>query len=167
MLASETKKIVKANTLGIPLISIIQGAAATLGYFIFGVKEWALWGFLTGVFAFFPIVGTMLVWIPLVIYTYTSGNSVMAIGLLFYSLIVTGNVDYIARITIMKKMGDVHPVITVLGVIVGLGLFGFIGLVFGPLLVSYIIVLFKIYMNEFVEPVEKEKEELQTPAEST
>ncbi|TMI62075.1 MAG: AI-2E family transporter [Bacteroidetes bacterium] len=167
MLASETKKIVKANALGIPLISIIQGAAATLGYFIFGVKEWALWGFLTGVFAFFPIVGTMLVWIPLVIYTYTSGNSVMAIGLLFYSLIVTGNVDYIARITIMKKMGDVHPVITVLGVIVGLGLFGFIGLVFGPLLVSYIIVLFKIYMNEFVEPVEKEKEELQTPAEST
>ena len=67
----------------------------------------------------------------------------------------------------MKKMGDVHPVITVLGVIVGLGLFGFIGLVFGPLLVSYIIVLFKIYMNEFVEPVEKEKEELQTPVENT
>jgi predicted PurR-regulated permease PerM len=55
----------------------------------------------------------------------------------------------------------------VLGVIVGLGLFGFIGLVFGPLLVSYIIVLFKIYMNEFVEPVEKEKEESQTPVEVT
>jgi predicted PurR-regulated permease PerM len=49
----------------------------------------------------------------------------------------------------MKRMGDVHPVITVLGVIVGLGLFGFIGLVFGPLLVSYIIVLSKIYMSEF------------------
>ena len=55
------------------------------------------------------------------------------------------------RITIMRKIGDVHPVITVLGVIAGLGMFGFIGLVFGPLLVNYIIVLFKIYMNEFVE----------------
>jgi predicted PurR-regulated permease PerM len=108
MLASETKRIVKANALGIPLISIIQGAAATLGYFIFGVPEWALWGFLTGVFAFFPVFGTMLVWVPLVVYTYTSGHSVTALGLLFYSLIVTGNVDYIARITIMKKMGDVH-----------------------------------------------------------
>jgi hypothetical protein len=51
----------------------------------------------------------------------------------------------------MKKLGDVHPVITVLGVIVGLGLFGFIGLIFGPLLVNYIILLFKIYMNEFVD----------------
>jgi predicted PurR-regulated permease PerM len=156
LLASETKKIVKANALGIPLISIIQGLTATLGYFIFGIKEWALWGFLTGVFAFFPIVGTMIIWVPLVIYTYTTGATGMAIGLLIYSVIVTGNVDYIARITIMKKLGDVHPVITVLGVIVGLGLFGFIGLIFGPLLVNYIIVLFKIYMNEFVEPLTDE-----------
>jgi predicted PurR-regulated permease PerM len=167
ILASETKKIVKANALGIPLISIIQGATATLGYFIFGVQEWALWGFLTGVFAFFPIVGTMIIWIPLVIYTYASGNAGMALGLLLYSVIITGNVDYIARITIMKKMGDVHPVITVLGVIVGLGLFGFIGLVFGPLLVNYIIVLFKIYMNEFVEPLAEEYKAAEIIAETT
>ncbi len=151
LMASETKKIVKANALGIPLISIIQGLAATFGYFIFGVNEWALWGFLTGVFAFFPIVGTMLVWVPLVIYTYASGSSGMAVGLLLYSAIITGNIDYVARITIMKKLGDVHPVVTILGVIVGLGLFGFIGLIFGPLLVNYIILLFKIYMNEFID----------------
>lgn len=160
MLAAETKKIVKANALGIPLISIIQGVTATLGYFIFGVKEWALWGFITGVFAFFPVVGTMIIWVPLVIYTFATGNTGMGIGLLIYSVLVTGNVDYIARITIMRRLGDVHPVITVLGVIVGLGMFGFIGLIFGPLLVSYIIVLFKIYMNEFVEPVEIEKAEI-------
>ena len=98
----------------------------------------------------------MLVWVPLVIYTFASGNSGMGIGLLLYSAIVTGNIDYVARITIMKKIGDVHPVITVLGVIVGLGVFGFIGLIFGPLLVNYIIVLFKIYMNEFVEPLADE-----------
>lgn len=151
MLASETKKLVRANALGIPLISIIQGAVATLGYFIFKVDEWALWGFLTGVFAFFPVVGTMIIWVPLVLYNYAVGDTWNATGLLVYSVVVTGNVDYIARITLLKKMGDVHPVITILGVIVGLGLFGFIGLVFGPLLVNYIIVLFKIYMNEFIE----------------
>jgi predicted PurR-regulated permease PerM len=161
-LAAETKKLIKANALSIPLISLIQGLTATLGYFIFGVHEWVLWGFLTGIFAFFPIVGTMIVWIPLVIYTFAIGHSGMAIGLLLYSLIVTGNVDYISRITIMKRMGNVHPVITVLGVIVGLGLFGFIGLIFGPLLVNYIIVLFKIYMNEFVEPL-AEKETTTAP----
>ena len=154
MLASETKRIVKANALGIPLISIIQGLTATLGYFIFGVKEWGLWGFLTGVFAFFPVVGTMVIWVPLVIYTYAVGDTWQATALLLYSVIVTGNVDYLSRITLLKRMGDVHPVITILGVLVGLGLFGFIGLVFGPLLVNYIIVLFKIYMNEFIENAE-------------
>jgi predicted PurR-regulated permease PerM len=51
--------------------------------------------------------------------------------------------------TLLRKLGDVHPVITILGVIVGLGLFGFIGLIFGPLLISYLIVLFQIYSNEF------------------
>jgi predicted PurR-regulated permease PerM len=155
MLASETKKLVRANALGIPLISIIQGLTATLGYFIFGVKEWALWGFLTGVFAFFPVVGTMVIWVPLVLYTYAIGDTWHATGLLLYSVLVTGNVDYMARITLLKRMGDVHPVITILGVIVGLGLFGFIGLIFGPLLVNYIIVLFKIYMNEFIENAEQ------------
>ncbi|MGZ8554134.1 MAG: AI-2E family transporter, partial [Chitinophagaceae bacterium] len=134
-----------------PLISIIQGLTATLGYFIFGVNEWGLWGFLTGVCAFFPVIGTMIIWVPLVIYTYAMGDTWHATGLLLYSVIVTGNVDYLSRITLLKKMGDVHPVITILGVIVGLGLFGFIGLIFGPLLVSYIIVLFKIYLNEFIE----------------
>lgn len=158
MLAFETKKLVKANAIGIPLISIIQGLVATLGYFIFGVKEFALWGFFTGVFAFFPVVGTMVVWVPLVVYMYVAGDTWNATGLMLYSLIVTGNIDYIARITIMKKMGNVHPVVTVLGVLIGLGLFGFIGLIFGPLLVSYIVVLFRIYMNEFTTlPVEEKK----------
>jgi predicted PurR-regulated permease PerM len=149
MLASETKRMVKANAIGIPLISIIQGVFATLGYFVFGVTDWGIWGFLTGVFAFFPVIGTMVVWVPLVIYMFASGDTGNATGLLFYSVIITGNVDYLARITIMKKIGNVHPTITVLGVIVGLGLFGFVGLIFGPLLVNYIIVLSKIYMNEF------------------
>jgi len=149
MLASETKKMVRANALGIPLISIIQGLVAALGYFIFGVHDWPLWGFLTGVFAFFPVVGTMIVWVPLVIYTYATGDNFQATALLLYSVIITGNVDYIARITLLKRMGNVHPVITILGVLVGLGLFGFIGLIFGPLLVNYVIVLFNIYMNEF------------------
>jgi predicted PurR-regulated permease PerM len=151
LLAGETKRLVKVSALGIPLISIIQGLTATLGYIIFGVNEFALWGFLTGVFAFFPVIGTMIIWVPLVIFMYASGDTWNATGLFFYSFIVTGNSDYLSRITLLKKMGHIHPVVTVLGVIVGLSLFGFIGLIFGPLLVNYIILLFRIYTNEFIE----------------
>lgn len=151
LLAAETKRLVKASALGIPLISIIQGLTAGVGYAIFGVQDFVLWGFLTGVFAFFPVVGTMIIWIPLVIYMYLGGDTGNATGLLLYSFIVTGNIDYLSRITILKKLGHVHPVVTVVGVIVGLGLFGFIGFIFGPLLLNYIILIFRIYMNEFVE----------------
>ncbi|HMI78052.1 MAG TPA: AI-2E family transporter, partial [Ferruginibacter sp.] len=154
-LASETKVMVRANALGIPIICIVQGATAALGYWIFGLEDWGMWGFVTGVFAFFPIVGTMVVWVPLVVFLFATGHSGSAWGLTLYSFIVTGNVDYITRLGLLRKLGNVHPMITVMGVIVGLNLFGFIGLIFGPLLISYFIALLKIYMNEFTSMEEQ------------
>lgn len=148
-LAGETKSMVKANAIGIPLISIIQGLCAMLGYWIFGVGDVFLWGFLTGLFAFFPILGTMVIWVPLVIYLFSTGNTTSGIGLLLYSGVITGNIDYLARISLLKKIGNVHPLITVLGLIVGLKLFGFWGFIFGPLLISYLLLLIKIYRSEF------------------
>jgi predicted PurR-regulated permease PerM len=151
-LAAETKNMVKANAIGIPLISLIQGITAFIGYKIFGLTDALMWGFLTGVFAFFPIIGTMMIWVPLVIYLFSQGMNLQATGLMIYSLIVTGNVDYLARVTLMKKIGNVHPLITIFGVIIGLQLFGFMGFIFGPLIFSYFIVLIKIYAHEFVDP---------------
>lgn len=148
-LASETKVMIRANALGIPIICVVQGLFATLGYYIFGVDDWGLWGFVTGVFAFFPLVGTMIIWVPIVLFMFATNLTLPAVGLMIYSIVVTGNVDYITRLGLLKRMGDVHPMITVLGVIVGLNLFGFMGLIFGPLLVSYFVILVKIYINEF------------------
>ena len=151
-LAVETKNMVKANAIGIPLISLIQGITAFVGYKIFGLNDALMWGFLTGIFAFFPIIGTMVIWVPLVVYLFSQGMNVQASGLMIYSLIITGNVDYLARVTLMKKIGNVHPLITIFGVIIGLQLFGFMGFIFGPLIFSYFIVLIKIYAHEFVDP---------------
>jgi predicted PurR-regulated permease PerM len=149
ILAKETVNMVRANAIGIPLISLIQGFFALIGYWIFGVNDFILWGFLTGVFAFFPIVGTMIIWIPIVIFLFSKGETANGVWLTVWSLLITGNVDYLARITLMRKLGNVHPLITVLGVIVGLQLFGFWGFIFGPLLISYFLLLFKIYASEF------------------
>ncbi|WP_229213684.1 AI-2E family transporter [Dyadobacter psychrotolerans] len=149
VLAIETKNMIRANALGIPLISIIQGLFAIFGYWVFGVQDFVLWGFITAIFAFFPVVGTAFIWIPLIIYLYTSGESGRAIGLAIYSIVVTGNVDYLARVTLLQKIGNVHPVIAVLGLIVGLKLFGFWGFIFGPLMISYFLLLARIYASEF------------------
>jgi predicted PurR-regulated permease PerM len=148
-LADETIMMIRANAIGIPIISFVQGVFAAIGYLIFGVKDWGMWGFMTGLFAFFPILGTLVIWVPLVIYLYSTGHNYTATGLAIYSLVVTGNVDYITRLGLLKKIGNIHPIITVLGLIVGLKLFGFMGLIFGPLLISYFIILVRIYINEF------------------
>lgn len=156
ILSRETVMMIRANGIGIPLLAIIQGLVSMLGYFIFGITEYGVWAFLTGIASLVPIVGTGLIWVPLVIYLFTIGQTGNAIGLGIYSLVVTGNVDYFARITLLKKIGDVHPLITIFGVIIGLSMFGFIGLVFGPLLISYFILLVKIYRNEFSSTLPRE-----------
>lgn len=149
ILSAETDIMIRANAIGIPLLAIIQGLVGTLGYFIFGVNEFGVWGFLTGIASLIPIVGTGIIWLPLTVYLLATGNTWQGVGLGIYSLAILSNVDYVARITILKKIGNVHPLVTIFGVIVGISIFGFLGLIFGPLLISYFIVLIKIYRNEF------------------
>jgi predicted PurR-regulated permease PerM len=149
ILSEETHMMIRANGIGIPLLAFIQGLAGTLGYFIFGINEVGVWGFLTGVASLVPIVGTGIIWVPLTVYLLASGYTWQGIGLGIYSLAILTNIDYVARITLLRKIGNVHPLITIFGIIVGVSMFGFLGLVFGPLLISYFILLVKIYRNEF------------------
>ncbi|MEO6406457.1 MAG: AI-2E family transporter [Ferruginibacter sp.] len=159
LLSQDTKNMVKANAIGIPVLAVIQGLVAMLGFWIFGVKDFAMWGFVTGVFSMLPIIGTAVVWVPMCFYLFSKGDNGNAWGLLIYSVVITTNVDYFARLTLLKKFMDVHPLITVFGVIVGIGMFGFWGVVFGPLLLSYIVTLFKIYINEFGDTQSKKATE--------
>ena len=154
MLSRETRSMIRANAIGIPVLAVIQGVIATAGYWIFGVKDFGLWGFLTGVFSMVPIVGSAVIWVPLTVYLFATGQSGYGAGLLIYAVVLISNIDYVVRLTLLRKFMDVHPLITIFGVIVGLGLFGFWGVIFGPLLISYFIILVKIYMNEFGKPAD-------------
>jgi predicted PurR-regulated permease PerM len=144
-----TRVMVVSNAIGIPVLAVIQAVAATIGYMIFSVDGALIWGLLTGILSMLPVVGTAVVFIPLVAYLYASGQSGQATGVLIYSVVVISNIDNIMRFTLLRKLGDVHPIITVLGVMVGVPLFGFMGLIFGPLLLSYMLLLIRIYRVEF------------------
>lgn len=144
-----TRTMVISNAIGIPVLGACQAIVAVAGYYIFGINSYILWGIVTGVFSLVPVIGTAVVWIPLCIYLFATGHNSQGIGLLLYSLLVTGSVDNILRFTILKKLGDVHPIVTALGIIVGVPLFGFMGFIFGPLLISYFLLLIKIYRVEF------------------
>lgn len=144
-----TRNMVVSNAIGIPMLAIAQAIVAAIGYYIFGVKDAMLWAVLTGIFSMIPVIGTAIICVPLCIYLLATGHVGQGVGLVIYSLAVIGSVDNILRFTILKRLGDVHPIITVLGIIVGVPIFGFMGFIFGPLLVSYLLLLIKIYHVEF------------------
>ncbi|KKX47214.1 hypothetical protein L950_0227755 [Sphingobacterium sp. IITKGP-BTPF85] len=91
----------------------------------------------------------MTVYVPTAIYLLAIGSTGNAIGLALYGFILIGGIDNVLRFTILRKLGDVPPLITVFGVLLGLNLFGMLGLIFGPLIISSVRVLLKVYNNEY------------------
>ncbi len=104
----------------------------------------------TCITAMLPIVGAALVYVPLTIMLFAQGDTGRGIAMAVWGFGLIGLVDNVFRFIINKRLGDIHPLITIFGVMVGLQLFGFIGLVFGPLLISMFILLLRIYGNEFL-----------------
>ena len=151
ILGEETRLIIQANAIGIPLMAIIQGFFAYMGYLIFGVESALLYAILTAFSTILPLVGTMIVWVPISIGLLLGGDYVNGIGLAIYGLIIVGGVDNVARFLLQKKLADIHPLITVFGVLIGIPMFGFWGIIFGPLLLSLFILFFNMYRHEYVK----------------
>jgi predicted PurR-regulated permease PerM len=155
-LIQETRAMVVSNAIGIPVLGIIQGILAAVGYYLFDVEEPVLWGIMTGIASVVPFVGTTLIWLPIAVLAFAKADNANGWWLLAWGAIVIGSSDNVIRFVLQKYMADIHPLVTVFGVIVGLNLFGFFGLIFGPLLVSLFLLLVRIYNDEFISerPVE-------------
>jgi predicted PurR-regulated permease PerM len=149
MLRKDLNGLVISNAIGIPLIAVLQGVVGLVGYLVLGVKEPLFWFVITCITAMLPVLGAALAYVPVSLLFFANDHPGKGLMMLIYGFGVIGTVDNIFRFWLQKKLGDVHPLITVFGVIVGLNLFGFIGLIFGPILFSLFLLLIKIYSNEF------------------
>ncbi|PKB44798.1 putative PurR-regulated permease PerM [Cellulophaga sp. RHA19] len=153
-IGKETSANVKANALGIPLVAIGQGVVGLIGFLIFGIEDPFFWAAIVTVGSMIPFVGSALGTIPVFILALSNGDTFQAWGILIYGLVAIGATDNVFRLFILKRLDDVHPLITLVGVLVGVPLFGFIGLIFGPLLVSLFLILVRIYKNQYGESQE-------------
>lgn len=149
IIGSESQAMVRSNAIGIPLVAIAQGIVALIGFLIFGIDNPFFWFVVTVVGSMIPFVGTLVGILPVFILTIASGDTFSAWGILIYGFVVVGSTDNLIRLFVLKKLDNVHPLITLIGVIVGVPLFGFIGLIFGPLLISLFLVIVRIYKKEF------------------
>lgn len=150
ILAKETALIIRVNAVGIPLMAILQGFAAYLGYLFFGIDGALLYGILTGFASILPVVGTMVIWIPLVIGLFLGGDIISGVGLLIYGSLIIGSIDNVARLLLQKKLASIHPLITLFGVFIGIPMFGFWGVIFGPLLLSLFMLFLNMYRHQYV-----------------
>lgn len=149
IIGSEAQAMVRSNAIGIPLVAIAQGIIALVGFLIFDINDPFFWFTIVTVGSMIPFVGTLVGILPVFILTLSYGNTVGAWGILIYGFVVVGSTDNLIRLFLLKKIDGVHPLITLIGVIVGVPLFGFIGLIFGPLLISLFLIIVRIYKKEF------------------
>lgn len=149
IIGTETRQMVRANALGIPLVALAQGVVALVGFLIFGVENPFFWAAIVTFGSMIPFVGSMLGTLPVFILMLSNGSPFQAWGILIYGIVVVGSTDNLIRLFVLRRLDDVHPLITLLGVIVGLPLFGFVGLIFGPLLISLFLIIVRIYKKEY------------------
>ena len=148
-LVKKFKDITYSTVVASGLIALFQGVFIGIGFWIFGVGNPIFWGFISIIVSFLPVLGVPIIWIPAaLIKMFSAHNYVAGIG-----LIIWGVISYIAdsflRPVIQKKVGEIHPLITIVGVFIGLPLFGILGLFIGPLLISYAILIIKMYSEEY------------------
>lgn len=143
--AEEMRNTTYANVLGQGFIAIVQGSLLGLAFYVLDYKDPVFWGVITTFLCFVPVLGPPVIFVPAALIQIANGHNFEGWAMLIFGFVVLINIDNVLRFVIAKKVGDIHPIITVIGVIVGIPLFGILGLVFGPLLLSYFVLLIKIY----------------------
>lgn len=139
-----------STLIGTLLTASIQGLMVGLAFWVTGIPNALFWGVVTVIVAILPVVGSALVWAPGVLHLALGGHYGMAIGLAIWGAVVVGNVDNIIRPFVFRRWAQIHPFITILGAFAGIQYFGLLGLLIGPLAISYFFELIRMYKQEYL-----------------
>jgi predicted PurR-regulated permease PerM len=145
------KQTTHALIYGIIISGIAQGLVGALGFLIFGLPNPLLWGLVMTILAILPIVGPTLIWLPASVYLIITGSYIQGILLLAYGFLIISTVDNIIKPYLIGTKSKVHPVIILVGLIGGLKLFGLIGIIAGPLILSFLVVSINIYRKNVIK----------------
>ena len=146
----ELRTITQAVLYGQVMTALIQGTLGSLGLLIFGVSNWLFWGAIMTIMAFLPVLGTPIIWVPAGVGQILDGNTARGIGLLVYSSILVLNVDNFIRPRLVSGRTKVHPLLILIGVLGGLKIFGFIGMLLGPLILALLVAFIRFYEQAYL-----------------
>ncbi len=145
----EAREVAHTAFVGTIATAIVQGVLAGIGYAFLGVPQPVLWGAATALASFVPIIGTLVIWIPIAGYLLVDGHAVRAIIMLAWGVfVVTSLADYVIRPRIVGGHGHGHPLLTLIALLGGIEVFGLAGLIIGPIVMSVFVAAFRIYERE-------------------
>ncbi len=142
-------RAVRAVATGTLLLALMQGVLVTVGFSIFGIERAILWGSLASIGALMPGIGTTIVTAPAIIYLFVIGDTVSAVGLLVWSALIVGMVDNFVGPYLIGRKNNMHPFVILISVLGGIALFGPLGFIVGPVVVTLFFVLLEIY-NQYI-----------------
>lgn len=129
------------------VIALIQGLTAAIGFTLFGVPNPVLWAGVLIIASFIPTIGTVLIQAPIIAFMFLTGNLTAAIGLTVWAVLVVGLVDNFLRPHLISRGTGLHPLVMLFAVLGGVTLFGPIGLLIGPVVMSLMIALMHIWLQ--------------------
>jgi predicted PurR-regulated permease PerM len=139
-----------STLIGTGVTAIVQGVLVGIGFAITGLPNAMFWGVVTVIVAILPVVGSGLVWGPGVLALVLDGRYGAAVFLGLWGVVAVGGVDYVIRPWVFKRWAQIHPIVTVVGAVAGVPYFGILGLLIGPLAVSYFFELVRMYREEYL-----------------
>jgi predicted PurR-regulated permease PerM len=152
ILGNELRNITNSNILGQAIIAVVQMICVITGFAVFKIDDPLFWGVIAGFLSFIPILGVPVIFIGAALYSFITGNNFAGFGMIVWGIIVIAIIENYLRIYLGRRIADAHPLITVIGVIIGIPTFGIVGIVFGPLLLSYFVMLVRIYEEKYISP---------------
>lgn len=144
--------VTMSTLIGTGLAAAAQGLLIAIGFMIVGIPNAWFWGVVTVVFAILPVIGSGAIYVPAVIGLVMAERMGAALFLAAWGTLVVANVDNIIRPLVYQKYAQVHPLVTLIGAIAGVNYFGLLGLLLGPLALSYFFELLRMYRDEYVTP---------------
>jgi predicted PurR-regulated permease PerM len=146
----ELRTVTQAVLYGQVMTAVIQGSVGALALLVFGVSNWLFWGAIMIIMAFLPVLGTPIIWVPAAVGLILDGDTARGVGLLIFGSTIVMNIDNFLRPKLVSGRTKVHPVLILIGVLGGLKIFGFIGMLVGPLILALLVAFIKFYEQAYL-----------------
>lgn len=143
----EMEVTIKATLRGTVVVALVQGILGGVGFFLFGVPQAAFWGTVMVPAAVIPMVGSAIIWGPAALYLIFTGHLGHGLGLVVWGVVLVGTVDNLLKPLLMKGTRSTPSIFILFSILGGITYFGMIGFLLGPLILSFLLALLRIYQK--------------------